>query len=533
METQAMPYPRTARTILGFLVLALVACTAAPTGSGQTGPRAESAGADQVQLKDEIVVRLWDNPQGFDPATLFRVETENVAFNLYSGLTTYEPNTGEVIPDVAERWDTSDARVWTFHLRRGVQWQAGYGELTARDVLYSYNRVLDPATASPYRNEFANVEEFSAPDDYTVVIRLKTADGNFPHQVASYHQGQIVKQEAVEKFGDQYAMNPVGTGAFFMERFVPNSEIILTRHDGYYKGPSKLRKVTYRIIKDESTTEVALKNREVDLGRQNLDEALDRLQKDDRFTLYSTEGNAVGVLIFNLEYEPFSKVAVRQAVAHAIDWTAIIKASGPLTSSAVVSFVPSWMSIYTSDVPKYAFDPGRSRALLREAGYPDGFSFRCMRSSAGGGPTDEDLLVQDFLARVGIKLDFELVETTVYNQRRNRGDFQMTSRNLPAVNPDQVLFSYLHPSNMAPRGLNGARYDNPTLTAMLEQGRAESNPATRLTLYHDVQRIAMTDLPYLPRLTSKTYWPAWKAVKGVAINKLTNVDFWPVTVDAR
>jgi peptide/nickel transport system substrate-binding protein len=123
------------------------------------------------------------------------------------------------------------------------------------------------------------------------------------------------------------------------------------------------------------------------------------------------------VLIFNLEYEPFSKLAVRQAVAHAIDWTAIVKAAGPLTSTAVVSFVPSWMSIYTSDVPKYTFDPGRSRALLREAGYPDGFSFRFMRSSAGGGPTDEDMLVQDFLARVGIKLEFELVETTVYNQR--------------------------------------------------------------------------------------------------------------------
>jgi peptide/nickel transport system substrate-binding protein len=109
----------------------------------------------------------------------------------------------------------------------------------------------------------------------------------------------------------------------------------------------------------------------------------------------------------------------------------------------------------------------------------------------------------------------------------------MTSRNVPAVNPDQVLFYYLHPSNMAPRGLNGARYDNPTLTAMLEQARAESHPATRLNLYHEVQRVAMSDLPYLPRLTSKTYWPAWKAVKGVSINKLTNVDFWPVTVETR
>jgi peptide/nickel transport system substrate-binding protein len=189
------------------------------------------------------------------------------------------------------------------------------------------------------------------------------------------------------------------------------------------------------------------------------------------------------------------------------------------------------MKVYTGEVPSYPYDPNRARTLLREGGYPDGFTFKFLRTSASGGATEEDLLLQDFLAKVGIKLEFELVETTVYNQRRNRGEFHMTTRNLPAVNPDQVLFSYLHPSNLAPRGLNGARYNNTSVTTFLEQARSESDPAARLALYHEVQRLAMTDLPYLPRTTAKTYWPAWKAVKGVAINKLTEVDFWPVTVD--
>jgi peptide/nickel transport system substrate-binding protein len=509
----------------------LVACSSA--GAPATGSSAGAGGTTPAaQSKDQIIVRLWDNPQGFDPATLFRIETENIAFNLYNALTTYDPNTGEIVPDLAERWESPDARSWTFFLRRGVQWHGTYGELTSKDVLYSYNRVLDPATASPYRNDFASIESMSAPDDYTVMIQLKAPDANFLHQVASYHQGQVVKQEAVEKYGDQYQMNPVGTGPYLLEKFTPNSEIILARHDAYFKGPAKIRKVIFRIIKDDATAEVALKNREVDIaGRLTENSILARLQNDNRLELYKADGYAVNLTMFNLEFEPFAKRQVRQALAHAMDRDAIIRATAPITSTVSENMLPSWMPVFTANVPKYQFDPARARALLAEAGYADGFAFKLTGTAAGGGVSDADLLRQDYLSKIGVKMDFELVETTVYNQRRNRGEFEMAGRLLPAVNPDTILFGYLHPSNIAPKGLNSARYDNPMVTSLLEQARAEPNASRRNELYFEVQRIALTDLPYLPTAQSGTYWPAWKAVKGVVINKLANVDFWPITVD--
>jgi ABC-type transport system substrate-binding protein len=155
--------------------------TATATGSAVTAsvsPAKSSEGKSKV-----LRVRFYDDPAGFDPATIFRVENESIAFNIFSGLTSYDSK-GTIIPDLAESWSTDDNITWTFKLRKGVQWQQGYGEFTSADVLYSYERILDPKTASPYASEFKNMESFKAPDAYTVVIKLKKADGNFLHQVA-------------------------------------------------------------------------------------------------------------------------------------------------------------------------------------------------------------------------------------------------------------------------------------------------------------------------------------------------------------
>ncbi|MNV88632.1 hypothetical protein D3C71_1828530 [compost metagenome] len=107
----------------------------------------------------------------------------------------------------------------------------------------------------------------------------------------------------------------------------------------------------------------------------------------------------------------------------------------------------------------------------------------------------------------------------------------MAGRLLPAVNPDMILFSYLHPENTAPGGLNGARYDNPELTSTLEAARAEPDPDKRLDLYAKVQEVAMTDLPYIPATASNVFWPGKQNVSGVNINYLAQVNFWDVDIE--
>lgn len=498
------------------------------TGIAATGAAPLISFPAKAQEKT-LRVRFYDDPAGFDPATVFRVENENIAFNIFSGLTTYDSKTGKILPDLAESWETKDNITWIFKLRRGVQWQKGFGEFTSADVVYSYNRILDPATASPYRNEFIDLKSVQAPDDYTIVITLNSPDGNFLHQVANYHQGQIVNKKAIEAAGKQVRWQPVGTGPYYLDMVDVNSRIVLKRHETYFRGPAPISTIIFQIIKDEATGTIALRRGEVDLVmRSNREENIEILRKEG-FVMNATDDYAAGNKVFNLSVKALSDVRVRRAVAHALDYETIIKATSPILQNATYTLLMPWMDGYTKDVPRYAYNPGLAKKLLAEAGYPRGLSFKNLSTSAQG-VTEFQQFEIDYLSQVGIKMEMELVDTPTFNQRRNRGDFEVTTRLLPAVNPDTILFSFLDPDNISPKGLNGARYNNPVAIETLRAAKAEIDPVKRRALYAKVQQIAMTDLPYLPMYANGVIWPGKKNVTGVQPNNLAQVNFFEVDI---
>jgi len=522
---------------IGSLIVLSIVLTACSTngnsnpqaGAAPTAATASTAPSAEAAEDKELRIRFYDDPAGFDPATVFRVENETIVFNIFSGLTTYESKTGEILPDLAESWESEDNTKWTFKLREGVQWQKGYGEFTSEDVLYTYERNMDPQTASPYATDLANIKSVTAPDAYTVVYELHKPDGNFLHVVANYHQGQIVNRKAVEEVGDQVMWNPVGTGPYVFDSMKTNSEIVLVRNEDYFLGPAPITKLTFSIIKDEDTATIALQNGEVDLAmRINRDEALVRLEEDG-FTMNNRKDRSISLKVFNTSVKPFDDVRVRQAWAHAVDFGAISEAIAPYLQSGASSMLPSWMDVYSSDVPVYEFDPEKARSLLAEAGYPDGFTVQQSLVSSSG-VKEENQLEQEYLKAVGINLEFVLVDSPVFNEERNNGNYAMSSRALPAINPDMILFSYYHPDNFTPGGLNGAKYDNPELTSKLEAARAETDEAIRMDLYKEVQQIALTDLPYLPMYSLHGYWPGYDYVKNVNINPLSQVNFFEVDI---
>jgi len=520
----------TRRHLLGTALLvsggaALAACgPSGLSGAGDGSAKPATAGKSGGHLR----IRLWRASDGLDPATLWGTESETIAINVYNGLVTYDTETSAFVPDLAEKWETPDGRVWKFSLRKGVQWQKGYGELTAGDVKYSYERILDPKTGSTYSSEFTGIASVAAPDDYTVQITLKEPDFGFLHKVANYHQGQVVKKEAVEKSGEQYRHNPVGTGPFQVDSWTPNAEIRLSRFDKYWKGPAALEAVTYRIITDEATAEIALLNKEIDIaGQISQPEILTRLAKEQRLQLYQRKGLAVNVMVLNATVKPLDNPLVRRAMAHAINREANLKAVSGEFIGFVDNILPSSMPVYNKDAPKYAYDPKKAKELLQQAGLSGGFGVKDI-----GEASPAALLVQRDLAAVGVNLEFENVtDRALSNQRRNNGQFQIAGRQTPGIDPHNLLFQYLHPDAFPPRGLNGARYSDSEVTGMFDQARREPDEKKRASLYHAIQRKAMMDLPYIPRSQSTVYWPAWLSVKGVGINMLSNVSLHTVTLD--
>lgn len=509
-------------------MMVISACGSGTTATTSTSSASASEAGKAAGGDKELKVRFFDNPAGFDPATIFRIENENIAFNVFSGLTTYDGQTGELIPDLAESWETSDNKTWTFHLRKGVQWQSGYGEFTAADVLYSYNRIMDPATASTYASEFADVVKMEAPDDYTVVIELSKPNGNFLHVVANYHQGQIVKKEAIEAGGDQVKFKPVGTGPYYVEKIDVNSEIVLVRHEEYFRGPAPIKKITFPIIKNESNATIALQNGEIDvIMRSNREEELAVLEKAG-FKMNATMNTMTYIMMLNTKNQYLSDIRVRHAIAHALDYPAISAALSPKNAtSPAYNIVPDWMNIYTDKVPQYKYDPEKAKALLAEAGYADGINVTLLI----GAVNEEYQLVQEYLKAVGINMEFEVVDAPTYNQRRLKGEFDISIRAIPALNPDMLLFSYLHPDNIAPAGLNSSSYNNPELAEKLEAAKVEVDETKRQKLYEEVQIIAMEDLPYYPMFGINYYWPSKQNVTGIHINKLSQVNFYDVDVN--
>ncbi len=298
----------------GIAAAALVGCgsddddddTSSSTGSTGTGPTAStgatSSGSTGGELAAQQVVRrrLTQDLIGLDPATIFRINTEEVAFHVYNALATYGTS-AEPMPDLAESWEVSpDKLTMTFKLAQGVKWHKDYGEFTSEDAKFSYDRILDPATASTYINQFANIVSIDAPDAATLIINLKEPDANFMHQVASYHQGQIVRKEALADLGQDYGYNPIGTGPYTFESFVPDQEVVLKRFDDYFKGPATLTEIHLRFIPDNETGAIAFQNEEIDLyGSTTNEETFKRLQGDERVALYWQDNSGGPALAYS------------------------------------------------------------------------------------------------------------------------------------------------------------------------------------------------------------------------------------------
>lgn len=510
----------------GLAAAALVGCGG---DSGSSGS-ASSSGSETGELAEKQVVRQVATQDliPLDPATLFRIQTEEIAYQIYDALVTYDA-TGKIVKDLAVSWEQPDPTTFIFKLANGVKFHKGYGDMTSADVLYSFNRILDPAVASTYKNQFQKVDSFSAPDAQTVTIKLKGPDVNFLHQVANYHQGQIVSKKAIEEKGKDYGFSPVGSGPYQWESYTPTQEVVLVKNPDYFQGPATIERIHFRFIPDAETAAIAFQNNELEmLGAVTNTATFDRLKADPRVALnISDAGGNVSVGLFNGRLPRLMDARVRKAYIHAIDRDAVMKVTSPISGRAWDNIIPGWMDIYNKDVAKYSYDVATSKQLLSAAGLKENeLQLKYMVTEVG----EDHQLYQSYLAKAGIKLDFEIVDSPTYNSRRGKGEFEISQRSLPAVNPDDLLFGYLHPDFYPPTGYNAAYYNNATVNGLLEKARAEVDFERRKSMYFEVQKLAMADAPYMPRSNNTSMEIAFKWISGVAANPLTNMLYYGMKV---
>jgi peptide/nickel transport system substrate-binding protein len=431
---------------------------------------------------------------------------------MFNGLVRFKPGSMDpqtIEPDLAEKWTSSpDGKVWTFQLRKGVMFHGDYGELTAEDVVFSIQRAMNPKT-SAFTSEFAEMKAVEALDANTVRITLNQPVPFFLGRLSNYHAGMIVSKKAAEKLGDQFMTNPIGTGPFKFEEYKSKQYVSLAAHKPYFRGAPKIDKIVYRYIPSTSSRELAFRSGEIDLFYGDRDQRWVERMRTHKDTAVDVFGPGEHrSLHFNMTMKPFDDVRVRRAVAHAIHRDEIVQFLGKDVAEAAWSVVPNgYLGQAKEGIPKYDYDPEKAKALLKEAGYPDGFSTKVLITNI------EALLkpmqiIQEQLRRVGINVELEVLEHATWHAQIRKNLSPMVlygAARFPVA--DAYLTEFYHSRSIigGPSAVTNFSHTQAADTE-IDGARIEPNPQKQLDLWKEAQQKIMTECAAIPVFELKQVW---------------------------
>ncbi len=505
--------PKTSASLL-VAAVALAACR------GDRGPEFVPAGATEPQRGGVLVYSVVDGLRTLDPLIAYDEYTFGALHHMLDTLVGYEPAFGpdegnELVPQLASSWEISDdARTYTFHLRHGVTYWDG-SPMVAGDFVYALERCLTHES-SPFAQFIMGIDGAKAlsegkatslagaraVDDHTLVIELTEPDASFLYVLAMPFAAPQ-RREFIESLSKQQLRTTLlGTGPFKMKKWDEGTRLVLERNDRYWDPalPYLDGIVLYESIKRDTGF---LKFQAGELM------TVDRLSSADfiyvaehpewKKYLYNVPNMNVYGEKMNVTKPPFTDKRVRQALNYALNKDNQIKLMNGLGVPAH-GILPPMMPGYDSTLQPYPHDPAKAKALLAEAGYPDGFSITYTTLSD---PRSEKLAqaLQADLAKVGVKVDIELMTFPTYLDATARPDglkFAYTAWFMDYPDPSNFIDVRFHTKMIAERDSNNDTfYSNPTLDRMLDAAKAEVDQDKRWAMYHEIERLLYDECPWI------------------------------------
>lgn len=476
-----------------------------------------------------------------------------IPLNIYDRLVDIEvkeDGSSEIVPSLAESWEISgDALTYTFHLRQGVKFHNGE-ELTADDVEYSFTRQLsvEGAVNTDFLAQIKGasqllegtadqLEGFETVDDYTFTITLSEPYAGFL-ACLSTPGCSIYNREATEAAGDQFGLDPsvtVGTGPFRLTDWTINDQLVLTRYEDYWKGPSELPGVVIRIVPDTETQRMMFESGELDVV--DLDYLPDAV--DDFTTRYPDQivsGPRVGTTYFtmNQNIEPFQDVRVRKAVQMAIDRQAILDALYGGRGQVENGIYPHGLYGFNSSLPEITYDPEEAKALLAEAGYANGFEMQIAADSSASDATNQALeIIQAQLGEIGIQAEIQNMDESTWLATRNSGEMGsfMSTWTADYNDPDNFIYTFFGtPENTKLRSLN---YSDTEVMERVQKARTIVDADERIAEYQALEeKIVTEDAAWVPMYSRTHSFAVSKRVQGFEVpwNGLSDCYFYGLSL---
>jgi peptide/nickel transport system substrate-binding protein len=481
--------------------------------NGLAGVTGVSAASLQTPVAEPVTggtltLGVQADPAELDPHKTSLTAAWHVLEHVYETLVTTD-ETLAPIPALAEEWTVSDdGLVYTFNLRQGVLFHNGR-EFVADDVRYSFERILDPATASPVVDELASVDTIDVVDDYTVAINLLTADSSFLAKLMG-SSISIVPQEVVEENGDlMQAMS--GTGPFRFVEYVPNTNVTLERNPDYWDSPFPyLDGLEILVIPDNTSRTTALVTGTVDIIEYAPVQDLPIFEADETLKVEGNQNTNIRYMGVNVSREPFDQLEVRQAMAMAID-------RGPVIDSAVFGygtatnmlFPESYWAGVPSEIPPV--DIEGAIALLDSVGLGDGFEAQIQSWAQYPFLSNAAIVIQEQLRQIGVESEVDLQENAVLLENYFSGNFDLSVTGTSAyVDPNDVVQSNF----MTDASSNGGGYSNPEVDELIAAGIATTDQDERAEIYGEIQQILLADLPWINLFIAEQYEAMKTYVEG-------------------
>ena len=427
---------------------------------------------------------------------------------MFNGLVRFKPgdmNPEKIEPDLAERWNHSkDGLVWTFYLRKGVQFHKGYGELNAEDVKFSLEKAGNKAT-SGFAADYSALEKVEVVDKYTVRLTFKNVIPSVLGIVANYHGGYILSKRAVEEKGDKFKFDPIGTGPFMLKEYLPKEKVIMVRHRDYFRGEAKLNQAVIWFMPDASSREMAFRRGELDIIDGEIEQGWIKKMRDLPETAIEIIGpGETFVLNFNMKKKPLDDIRVRRAIFHAINREELIAFLGSDLAEKLFSPIPMNYLGGTDKVPTYEFNPAKAKQLLAEAGYPKGLELPIVMSevSVYRRPMEQ---IQEQLRRVGIHVKLDVITHTAFHEQI-RKDLNPLILYICARFPtaDPMLTQFYHSKSIVglPTSItNFSHYDK--IDDLIEKARVEVDAKKQKALWAEAQKKIIEDAVALPLCVAK------------------------------
>ena len=500
--------------LAGLLALGLTACGNSNGGnSGNTGNNETQGDASAAtEAKTELNLGYQIDPEGLDPQRTAAASTFIVTNNIYDTLLGVTPDS-HLTNRLAESYELSeDGLSITFHLRQGVLFHNGR-ELKAADVVYTFSRVQNEEC--PKSGDYKNIIDIQTPDEYTVVFTTETLDTMLPTLFA-YPWTAIVPEEAA----DTLKTNPVGTGAFRFVEWTPQQSITLERNDNYWGEPAKLTAVHYSMVPDATSLLAALQVGELDMIPLSGEQA-ELVEAMDGYKVVSGPQNAVQIMALNMSREPLNNVKVRQAISMAINKDEVIQASMYGLGQKIGSHLPVTSAYYVDTTDVLPYDVDAAKALLAEAGYPDGFTITLSLPKAYQQHVNAGQVIADQLSKIGITVNIDIVEwgywlSDIYGGEHN---FDMTvCGHTGRLDPYAFLERYYSTSGDYISLLTGE------VDGLLDQARQELDEGVRKELYTKIQTTLAEQVPAVYLQTPDQLVAMTENLQGMAFYPLDIYD---------